>query len=79
MRQVIMHVSDDWMDFALCKEMDADVFFPDEDDKVGVMEAKMVCAECPVVEPCLDMGMKMRHGVWGGLTAKERSLLRSMK
>jgi WhiB family transcriptional regulator, redox-sensing transcriptional regulator len=78
-RQIIMNVSDDWMDFARCKEMKADVFFSDEKDKVGVLEAKKVCSECPVIDPCLDMGMKMRHGIWGGLTAKERSLLRSIE
>lgn len=77
MREVRLIVSDDWMDFAACKGMPAEVFFPHEGDAAAVMEAKKVCMQCPVSEPCLDMGMKLRHGVWGGLTAVERLTLRS--
>jgi len=71
-------VSDDWMDFALCKGAPVEVFFFDVDDEKAELKAKKICAQCPVSEPCLEMGMKMRHGVWGGMTAKERSMLRSL-
>jgi len=66
------------MDFALCKGEEVETFFIDEDDELGVFNAKKICGRCPVSEPCLEMGMKMRHGVWGGMTAKERSMLRSL-
>lgn len=79
MRELRLVVSDDWMDFALCRGDDSEVFFCDENDKVGVMMAKQVCMRCPVSEPCLEMGMKFRHGIWGGLTATERSMLRSLE
>jgi WhiB family redox-sensing transcriptional regulator len=79
MREVRMMVSDDWMDFALCKEMPAEVFFPHEDDELAVFNAKKICMRCPVSEPCLEMGMKLRYGIWGGLTATERSMLRTLE
>jgi hypothetical protein len=79
MREVRLMVSDDWMDFALCKEMPAEVFFPHEDDELAIFNAKKVCMQCPVSEPCLEMGMKLRHGIWGGLTATERSMLRTLE
>lgn len=79
MREIRIAVSDDWMDFALCRGNDTEVFFCDENDRVGVALAKRVCMQCPVAEPCLEMGMKMRHGIWGGMTAKERSMMRSLE
>ncbi len=79
MREVRLMVSDDWMDFALCKEMPADVFVPQENDELAILNAKNVCMQCPVTDPCLEMGMKMRHGIWGGLTAEERMMLRSLE
>ena len=72
-------LSDDWMDFAACKNETSESFFVDEDDELGVFAAKKICNGCPVIEPCLDMGMKLRHGIWGGLTAAERSMLRSLE
>ena len=71
-------VSDDWMDFAACKGEPAEIFFPDYDDHEAILEAKQVCQSCFVQEPCLDMGMKLKHGIWGGLTAEERLMLRSL-
>lgn len=71
-------VSDDWMDFAACKGEPAEIFFSDADDHEAISKAKKICGQCPVQEPCLDMGMKLKHGVWGGLSAAERSMLRSL-
>lgn len=71
-------VSDDWMDFAACKGEPAEVFFPDYDDHESILQAKEICGECPVQEPCLNMGMKLKHGIWGGLTGMERSMLKDL-
>ena len=79
MREYRVTISDDWMDFALCKEEPVETFFPHEDDELAVFQAKKICGRCPVSDPCLDMGMKLRHGIWGGLTATERSMLRSLQ
>lgn len=44
--------------------------------------AKAICARCPVTAACLDMALEFeampgerRNGIWGGLTAGERSHL----
>lgn len=44
-----------------------EVFF-DNTDPVSVMEAKALCATCPVAIKCLEGALKRRepHGVWGG-------------
>jgi hypothetical protein len=33
-----------------------------------------VCARCPVWQPCLDyvLSNRITHGIWGGLTDRER-------
>ena len=40
--------------------------------------AKLVCARCPVLEPCRTHALSLpeEEGVWGGMTAEERSTLR---
>ena len=56
--------------------IDHDLFFPDDEAKAAA--AKKVCRDCPVRRPCLDYAMNNneRHGIWGGLTRRERRLLR---
>jgi WhiB family transcriptional regulator, redox-sensing transcriptional regulator len=61
-----------WRSQARCRGVDPEIFHPsDEDDGV---EAKAICAVCPVREPCLEYALTAREkdGVWGGLTARER-------
>ena len=61
-----------WRDQARCRGVDPDIFHPsDEDDG---LEAKAICAVCPVREACLEFALTAREkdGVWGGLTARER-------
>jgi WhiB family redox-sensing transcriptional regulator len=57
--------------------MDLDVFFPERGETAG--PARQVCAACPVREPCLEYALNNRitHGIWGGLTERERRPLRS--
>ena len=60
---------------ALCAEVDPELFFPEKGGSAA--EAKAVCAECPVAALCLaTFGPLVDHGVIGGLTAKERRLMR---
>lgn len=49
-----------------------EVFYPSTDELAE--EAKVVCAECPVRQPCLEHALsgRERDGVWGGLTERER-------
>ena len=62
----------DWEDSALCRTVEADIFFAPG----GTQEhrAKAVCRSCPVRWDCLAYALahKVEHGVWGGLTDRER-------
>lgn len=61
-----------WTLAALCRDMPRDIF----DDQTGnVIEAKRVCARCPVRAKCLGAGMAEEWGIWGGFTGAERRLL----
>ena len=62
-----------WMSFARCRDMDPDVFFPS--DGAGVERARLVCAECPVREPCLSYALEQEivNGVWGGASERYRA------
>lgn len=61
-----------WRQAALCRGVDPEVFYPDEEEDPS--EAKAICEACPVREPCLEHALLVRekHGVWGGLTERER-------
>ncbi|HXA30942.1 MAG TPA: WhiB family transcriptional regulator [Acidimicrobiales bacterium] len=58
---------------AACRGMDTNMFFPAGHRNVrGVAQAKLVCAECPVREQCLEFAKTSlsgweRQGVWGGV------------
>ena len=61
-----------WQDSAACTGIDPAIFFPESGDPVG--PAKALCRACPVREQCLAVALERGevHGVWGGLSAKER-------
>ena len=61
-----------WMLEAKCRGRTPQDFFPS--DGVGVEQARRVCADCPVKEPCLEYALTYRidHGVWGGASERER-------
>lgn len=76
---------------APCMETDPDLGYPGGEGKRGKaadvahLEAKALCARCPVQirSECLEVAMKaeggagptMRHGVFGGRTPEERVAL----
>ena len=66
-----------WRELAACRGTDLGVFFPDRGESAEA--ARQVCAACPVRQPCLDYAITNRitHGIWGGLTERERRALRS--
>lgn len=70
---------------ALCAESDPEHWFPTneahpETDSANqeAAQAKAVCACCTVRLECLAEAMehKIDHGIWGGLSVKERRKLR---
>jgi hypothetical protein len=66
-----------WRELAACRGTDLAVFFPERGESAG--PARRVCAACPVRQSCLDYAISNRivHGIWGGLTERERRALRS--
>jgi WhiB family transcriptional regulator, redox-sensing transcriptional regulator len=66
-----------WRELAACRDTDLEVLFPGRGESAG--PARQVCAARPVRQPCLDYAITNRivHGIWGGLTERERRALRS--
>jgi WhiB family redox-sensing transcriptional regulator len=51
------------------------LFFPP--DGASAEPARLICAQCPAREPCLDYALRngIVHGIWGGMTERERRAL----
>jgi len=66
-----------WRELAACRGAGLDLFFPERGESAE--PARRVCARCPVRQPCLDYAISNRivHGIWGGLTERERRALQS--
>lgn len=69
-------VDQNWRAHATCAQMDPELFFA-----AGAIEhkvAKRVCRSCPVRSECLAYAMEapVDHGIWGGLTERERRRFR---
>lgn len=65
---------DEWRLVALCRSGAVDMYSSDTEGM------RRVCAACPARVPCLryalraerGLGVKHRHGMWGGRTPRER-------
>jgi WhiB family redox-sensing transcriptional regulator len=59
---------DDWQLDASCATVEnaGDLFFSEELGEIAA--AKRICAECPVIAPCLETAIRRAEpwGVWGG-------------
>lgn len=71
-----------WQNSAKCRGQDPDLWFPEGPTaELDAMEAKRICAGCPVRQQCLDMAMGRergrndREGIFGGLDGKQRRYL----
>lgn len=64
-----------WVADALCSQTDPDAFYPEKGG--STLDAKAVCAGCPVAAECLDYALANgeRYGIWGGLSERERRKL----
>lgn len=63
----------------LCKDMDSDIFFPENyTDLEAVEKAKKICNDCWIKDDCLSFAIstKEREGIWGGTTPYERKKIR---
>ncbi|HUR18877.1 MAG TPA: WhiB family transcriptional regulator [Acidimicrobiales bacterium] len=66
-----------WMQFASCRGADTATWFPHQGE--DVRPAKTICADCPVRQPCAEYGMGESHGIFGGLTERQRIQLTGRK
>lgn len=74
--------SGEWRDHALCRDLDTDQFFPDDDDDPRAPSppelavALTYCDTCPVRHECLTEALARDEvGVWGGTTRAQREAL----
>jgi WhiB family transcriptional regulator, redox-sensing transcriptional regulator len=67
-----------WREDAACRGANVEVFFPADESEEAAARAKAICAECPVVDTCLQYSIatNQAEGVWGGLDANERRRMR---
>src|SRR5688572_10606753 len=63
--------------YCLNRGIPPEVFFCDEDHLGEVAYAKAICNKCVSKDECLDVALENweEHGIWGGLTASERSII----
>jgi WhiB family redox-sensing transcriptional regulator len=61
---------------ANCLGCDPDLFFPARGESCA--DAKAVCRGCRVRVECLEYALALgeKHGIWGGLSERERRRLR---
>lgn len=66
----------EWQERALCAQVDRDMFFPEKGG--STKEAKKICSRCEVSGECLEyaLGHDERFGIWGGLSERERRVLK---
>lgn len=69
-----------WTEIALCLQADPEMFFPEKGGSTA--EAKAICQRCEVRQECLEFALRTEshsaystYGVYGGLSAKERTRL----
>jgi WhiB family redox-sensing transcriptional regulator len=69
----------DWMAEGLCAQTDPEAFFPDKGG--SVRHGKRICDDCLVMAECLDYALEHdeRFGIWGGLSERERRVLRKQR
>ncbi|MFF0225864.1 WhiB family transcriptional regulator [Streptomyces sp. NPDC004629] len=69
----------EWQERAACRGMNSATFFSPTGERGKERDereerARRICRSCEVIEPCAAMALdsKQRHGVWGGMSARER-------
>ena len=65
----------------LCAQVDGDLWFPNNGgDTRNIHFAKRICSECTHRLECAEWGIyNERHGIWGGLTSRERESIRARR
>lgn len=69
-----------------CADLDVNIFFEKDADDLdsriadaNYAEAKKICMSCQYQPQCAEWGIKHEtHGMWGGLTPRERQKIRRL-
>src|SRR3954462_644740 len=75
----------EWQDRAECRHLSVAVFFEPDSSRGRVREeheemAKRICQRCPGLAACREHAIAAEdHGVWGGLSAHEREVVRASR
>lgn len=64
-----------------CAEIGGDFWFPEKgEDTSEYTLAKSICHSCTHKAECLEWGINNElHGVWGGMSARERQMIRGRR
>lgn len=68
-----------WQRRGSCLGYPLEVFFPEEQARSKLRQredvAKRICLQCPVLAECREHALRTpeQHGIWGAMTAHERS------
>lgn len=65
-----------WTEHAICAQTDPEAYFPEPGG--STRGARKTCSECPVTNECLTYALDNdeRFGIWGGLTERERAVIK---
>ena len=64
----------DWSK-AACIGTDPEAFFPEmtkDGYSADIHLVKRICSGCPIKNECYEYGLGEVHGIWGGVTPKQR-------
>ena len=67
-----------------CASVGGDFWFPDIEvsgtNQTDAAFAKSICRTCPHQDECAEWGIANEvHGIWGGLTYRDRSSIRRLR
>jgi WhiB family transcriptional regulator, redox-sensing transcriptional regulator len=71
--------AESWMRQAECLDADPEAFFPEAGG--NGLDAKKICARCPVIDECLEYAVRhtIDEGIWGGTSAVQRQRMRGWR
>jgi len=58
-----------WMEKALCRDFDTELFFDKYEEDLALRPAiDKLCSGCPVARQCFAVGVSQKaYGIWGGV------------
>jgi WhiB family redox-sensing transcriptional regulator len=78
-QETLLELGQEWRELAACAGREDDLFFPTNEAETAIVRAaKAVCEACRVQADCLAYAMEtgQTEGIWGGMTSRERRVVR---